>query len=136
MEYLTLLGIRETEMNYFTTNQQDIQSWKYLESKSNPFVKTEVVISTSNDLVIENLSLISVLDILALSGGKFGALRIIFTFFFSFFMPSLRFNMMLEKIAEVRNKPSPKKGQVNLNDRKEEAMQVIKGRGRFTSTCW
>ena len=135
MEYLTLLGVSETEMNYVTTSQSDINSWRYLMTKSNPFVRTEVIISTSNGLVIENLSLISVLDILALSGGKFGALRIIFTFFFSFFMPSLRFNMMLEQIAEVRNKPSPK-GNRSFNEKKDDAVQVIKGRGRFISTCW
>ena len=78
----------------------------------------------------------SLLDILALAGGKFGALRIIATFLFSFFMPALKFNFILENIAEVRHQPTKPDGYQNLDLMKIEALKVIKGRGKYTSTCW
>ena len=85
------------------------------------------------------MSMVQVLDIIALSGGKFGSLRIIATFFFSFFIPLLRNQYMLEQIGEVRKKRSPIEMTLegeDLETRKEEAIQSVSNRQKVTSTVW
>jgi hypothetical protein len=65
---------------------------------------SQVLFTTTNTLTIERIQILENLDILALSGGKFGSLRIIATFFFSFFMPHLRGLHMFEILGEVKQK--------------------------------
>ena len=79
-----------------------------------------------------------VLDILAMCGGKFGALRIIATFVFSFFMPHLKNLFIFEHIGEIKTKKSNKVDTASddIQSKKSKAFKAIADRKRMTSTCW
>ena len=69
----------------------------------------------SDDLIIERVAPNFVFDSLALIGGHFGALRIIFTYLFSFTMPAM---VQLEVVKNAfRVKRAREDGEPDLADR-------------------
>ena len=94
-------------------------------------------IYTNNNLVVRHVSIMFMLDIIALCGGKFGSLRIIATFFFAFFMPQLKGLNMLEAIGEKRQSANTRSfNEISAKNKKLVAAQTVMGRKRITSTCW
>jgi len=82
---------------------------------------------TTNDLTTDRKITASILDNLALAGGHFGALRIIATFFFSFFIGGLRNIRIMEEVSEVNFAP-PGGGDKSLDQTKRKAIYTVQQR--------
>jgi len=136
-----MLGINRGSESYVSVTKDSMRSvWPVTHLRKHPNRIAVVTFNVLNHLVREERVQVYVFDSLAAIGGHFGALRIIFGFFFSMFMPWMGGLEILRNVFLVDPTRGAPIDAADLNSKQpkdllETARSTQKKRKQFKYSC-